>query len=224
MTDSLDTLLIMGLREEFLEARNWIESSLAVDPDTDVNLFETTIRVLGGLLASFHLSAGDQVRPNHFVTAALNHRDHISLNQVRLCMLQPNKVSPSGGRLLVVCLPKASQSRAVYPFVATRWDGSAPSRVHMRLFCAPCADAAVQSGGSRDALECGIWHRDGDPLLRCQPAHTQLPPAALDAVLLAVRGVHAVARVHISGACSRCLALAQTPCMMNSMSSVTSQG
>jgi hypothetical protein len=24
-------------------------------------LFETTIRVLGGLLASFHLSAGDQV-------------------------------------------------------------------------------------------------------------------------------------------------------------------
>ena len=65
MTDSLDTLLIMGLREEFLEARNWIESSLAVDPDTDVNLFETTIRVLGGLLASFHLSAGDQVRLDH---------------------------------------------------------------------------------------------------------------------------------------------------------------
>ena len=65
MTDSLDTLLIMGLREEFLEARNWIESSLAVDPDTDVNLFETTIRVLGGLLASFHLSAGDQVWLNH---------------------------------------------------------------------------------------------------------------------------------------------------------------
>ena len=61
LVDSLDTLLIMGLRDEFLEARNWVEKSLAVNPDMDVNLFETTIRVLGGLLASFHLSAGDQV-------------------------------------------------------------------------------------------------------------------------------------------------------------------
>ena len=63
LVDSLDTLLIMGLREDFLEARNWVEKSLAVNPDMDVNLFETTIRVLGGLLASFHLSAGDQVQP-----------------------------------------------------------------------------------------------------------------------------------------------------------------
>ena len=61
LVDSLDTLLIMALRDEFLEARNWVEKSLAVNPDVDVNLFETTIRVLGGLLASFHLSAGDQV-------------------------------------------------------------------------------------------------------------------------------------------------------------------
>ena len=61
LVDSLDTLLIMGLRDEFLEARNWVENSLVVNPDLDVNLFETTIRVLGGLLAAFHLSAGDQV-------------------------------------------------------------------------------------------------------------------------------------------------------------------
>ena len=32
-----------------------------MDPDKSVNLFETTIRVLGGLLAAFHLSAGDQM-------------------------------------------------------------------------------------------------------------------------------------------------------------------
>ena len=37
-----------------------MERELKVDPPTDVNLFETTIRVLGGLLAAFHLSAGDQ--------------------------------------------------------------------------------------------------------------------------------------------------------------------
>ena len=32
-----------------------------MDPNKAVNLFETTIRVLGGLLAAFHLSAGDQM-------------------------------------------------------------------------------------------------------------------------------------------------------------------
>ena len=32
-----------------------------VDPDKSVNLFETTIRVVGGLLAAFHLSGGDSV-------------------------------------------------------------------------------------------------------------------------------------------------------------------
>ncbi len=61
LVDSLDTLLIMGLREEFQEAREWVDAKLALNPDKDVNLFETTIRVLGGLLAAFHLSAGDQV-------------------------------------------------------------------------------------------------------------------------------------------------------------------
>ena len=50
------------MKEAFLEARDWVESSLAVNPDNDVNLFETTIRVLGGLLSAFHLSAGDQVQ------------------------------------------------------------------------------------------------------------------------------------------------------------------
>ena len=34
---------------------------LKVDPDKAVNLFETTIRVVGGLLAAFHLSNGDMV-------------------------------------------------------------------------------------------------------------------------------------------------------------------
>ncbi|BDA50577.1 probable endoplasmic reticulum mannosyl-oligosaccharide 1,2-alpha-mannosidase at C-terminar half [Coccomyxa sp. Obi] len=61
LVDSLDTLLIMGLRKEFQEAREWVDAKLALNPDKDVNLFETTIRVLGGLLAAFHLSAGDQM-------------------------------------------------------------------------------------------------------------------------------------------------------------------
>lgn len=34
---------------------------MKVDPNKAVNLFETTIRALGGLLAAFHLSSGDKI-------------------------------------------------------------------------------------------------------------------------------------------------------------------
>jgi len=40
-------------------AREWVAATLDVGRDTQVNTFETTIRVLGGLLAAVHLSGGD---------------------------------------------------------------------------------------------------------------------------------------------------------------------
>jgi endoplasmic reticulum Man9GlcNAc2 1,2-alpha-mannosidase len=58
--DSLDTLYIANMMEEYEEAKTWVESSLQLDVNRDVNLFETTIRVLGGLLSIYHL-AGDEV-------------------------------------------------------------------------------------------------------------------------------------------------------------------
>ncbi|XP_051267984.1 endoplasmic reticulum mannosyl-oligosaccharide 1,2-alpha-mannosidase isoform X1 [Dicentrarchus labrax] len=60
LIDSLDTMWIMGLKEEFAEAKNWVEKELSFNKNVDVNLFETTIRVLGGLLSTFHLT-GDQL-------------------------------------------------------------------------------------------------------------------------------------------------------------------
>ena len=40
----------------------WVARSLDFsDKNKDVNLFETTIRVLGGLLSAYHLSGGDKV-------------------------------------------------------------------------------------------------------------------------------------------------------------------
>ncbi|GLV42700.1 alpha-Mannosidase class I b [Carabus blaptoides fortunei] len=57
IVDSLDTIYIMGLTEEFNEARDWVEKHLNFDVNRDVNLFEVTIRVLGGLLGAYHLSA-----------------------------------------------------------------------------------------------------------------------------------------------------------------------
>lgn len=45
---------------EFDEARDWVEQHLHFDINRDINLFEVTIRVLGGLLSAYHLS-GDRM-------------------------------------------------------------------------------------------------------------------------------------------------------------------
>ncbi|KAH0920757.1 hypothetical protein HID58_020775 [Brassica napus] len=60
MIDSLDTLYIMGLDEQFQKAREWVATSLDFDKDYDASMFETTIRVVGGLLSTYDLS-GDKM-------------------------------------------------------------------------------------------------------------------------------------------------------------------
>jgi mannosyl-oligosaccharide alpha-1,2-mannosidase len=59
LVDSLDTLWIMDMKEEFEQA---VESVKNIDFTTteeeEINTFETTIRYLGGLLAAFDLSDG----------------------------------------------------------------------------------------------------------------------------------------------------------------------
>lgn len=59
IVDSLDTLMIMGCEEEIKKARNWIKQDLDYLFDYEVNVFETTIRMLGGLLSAHHLSEDD---------------------------------------------------------------------------------------------------------------------------------------------------------------------
>lgn len=55
--DSLDVMWLMGLQDEFDEARKWVATSLNIDNNYHtVSLFETNIRVLGGLLSTYHLS------------------------------------------------------------------------------------------------------------------------------------------------------------------------
>ncbi|EPY52046.1 mannosyl-oligosaccharide 1,2-alpha-mannosidase [Schizosaccharomyces cryophilus OY26] len=55
--DALDTMMIMRLDEQVKHARDWINSSLTWDQgDEEMNVFETTIRMLGGLLSAHHLS------------------------------------------------------------------------------------------------------------------------------------------------------------------------
>ncbi|KAL8137006.1 hypothetical protein V2J09_003007 [Rumex salicifolius] len=56
LVDSLDTLYIMGLNEQFQKAREWVANSLDFNKDYEASVFETTIRVVGGLLSAYDLS------------------------------------------------------------------------------------------------------------------------------------------------------------------------
>lgn len=56
LVDSLDTLWIMGLRTEFDEAVAAISDIDFAPKNGELNMFETTIRYLGGLLAAYDLS------------------------------------------------------------------------------------------------------------------------------------------------------------------------
>lgn len=57
LVDSLDTLWIMGMRKEFDEAVDAVAGiDFATSTNQRVNMFETNIRYLGGLLAAYDLS------------------------------------------------------------------------------------------------------------------------------------------------------------------------
>lgn len=59
IVDSLDTLIIMDCKEELARATKWVREDLNYHFDYAVSMFETTIRMLGGLLSAFHLSNDD---------------------------------------------------------------------------------------------------------------------------------------------------------------------
>ena len=50
----MDTLWIMGLKDRFKDGRDWIEQHLTLDGmNTDMSVFETIIRFVGGLLTCY---------------------------------------------------------------------------------------------------------------------------------------------------------------------------
>ncbi|GAA48385.1 mannosyl-oligosaccharide alpha-1 2-mannosidase, partial [Clonorchis sinensis] len=53
IVDALDTLYMMDLKEEFIEARNYVAEELNFDQPSLVSVFEFTIRYLGGLLTAY---------------------------------------------------------------------------------------------------------------------------------------------------------------------------
>jgi endoplasmic reticulum Man9GlcNAc2 1,2-alpha-mannosidase len=56
IVDALDTMIMMNLTSRVKSAREWIATSLNYEANHEVNTFETTIRMLGGLLSAHWLS------------------------------------------------------------------------------------------------------------------------------------------------------------------------
>ena len=57
--DAMDTMILMGLRQQADSARALVDSHLNFDQDVYVSTFEFTIRFIGGLLSSYEMT-GDK--------------------------------------------------------------------------------------------------------------------------------------------------------------------
>jgi mannosidase alpha-like ER degradation enhancer 2 len=57
--DALDTMILMGLKDEATDTKNYIIANLSFDKDISVQNFEITIRLLGGLLSAYQMT-GDK--------------------------------------------------------------------------------------------------------------------------------------------------------------------
>ncbi|KAL0566108.1 mannosyl-oligosaccharide alpha-1,2-mannosidase, partial [Marasmius crinis-equi] len=59
IVDAIDTMILIGepLKAEYTRAREWIANDLSFDRNGSFSTFETTIRVLGGLLSAFYLTS-----------------------------------------------------------------------------------------------------------------------------------------------------------------------
>jgi len=60
LIEALDTLWVMGLDSRFRDGVHWVKANANFDIDGDVSVFETSIRLVGGLLSAHH-ACGDPV-------------------------------------------------------------------------------------------------------------------------------------------------------------------
>jgi mannosyl-oligosaccharide alpha-1,2-mannosidase len=56
LVSALDTLYLMDLKEDFWIASQSLKTNFLLEKDLNVSLFETNIRVVGGLLGAYELS------------------------------------------------------------------------------------------------------------------------------------------------------------------------
>ncbi|MBL8140273.1 MAG: glycoside hydrolase family 47 protein, partial [Acidobacteria bacterium] len=59
--DALDTMILMGLKDEATATANHVATHLSFDADISVKNFEITIRTLGGLLSAYQLTGDERL-------------------------------------------------------------------------------------------------------------------------------------------------------------------
>lgn len=60
LVEALDTLWVMGLDDRFQDGVDWVKQHFDADVDGEASVFETSIRLVGGLLSA-HYACGDPV-------------------------------------------------------------------------------------------------------------------------------------------------------------------
>lgn len=92
IVDTIDTLMLAynytqndATKKELLKniefVENWIENELDYNMDSEVNVFETTIRMLGGLLSGYYLSTQVEVgNPAVYLLKAVDLADRLALS------------------------------------------------------------------------------------------------------------------------------------------------
>ena len=76
LIDALDTLMLMGIKEEFSEARKTLDN-IHFDIDLQVSFFETTIRHLGGLIGAHEVSKLLGPEDEVYLPHAIELADHL---------------------------------------------------------------------------------------------------------------------------------------------------
>lgn len=61
LVDALDTMAVLGEREQFRRGVEYVVANVTFEGDYNVSVFETTIRVLGGLLSAHQLAADPEL-------------------------------------------------------------------------------------------------------------------------------------------------------------------
>lgn len=61
LVDTLDTLIVLGNYTEFRKGVEWVRENLSFDKDKPVSVFETNIRMMGGLLSAHFLASDEKL-------------------------------------------------------------------------------------------------------------------------------------------------------------------
>jgi len=203
MVDALDTLWLMGLTPEFYRARDWIGRYLGFGAVRgDVSVFETTIRVLGGLLAAYELS-GERVFLSRAVDLgnrllpAFDTRSGVPATRVSLAWR-----SIQGGDAMYTNLAEAGslqlEFRALSRHTGVAKYALASERAHAALLADPPADGlygtrisltngaraggVITLGGAGDSFYeylLKLWLQGG----RAEPQFRQAYDAAVDGLV-----------------------------------------